>query len=69
MCAALGILWDPAALDRYTAVGTVTGNMKRKPDSRISLPEPSEAAARAESELLKLSGYDELLSVLVARVI
>jgi hypothetical protein len=64
MCAALGIPWDPTALDRYSAVGTVTGNMTRSADSRIALPEPSDAAVHAESELLKLSGYDHLLSIL-----
>lgn len=62
MCAALGISWDPAVLNRYSAVGTVTGNLTRKAESTISLPEPSDAAAHAESELLKLPGYNGLLS-------
>lgn len=64
MCATLGIVWDPTALDRYSAVETVTGNMTRTTDSTITAPEPSEASDQAESELFKLPGYDDLLNVL-----
>lgn len=64
MCATLGIRWDPAALDRYSTVETVTGNMARKANSTITLPGRSDAAAQAERELSKLSGYEELLSLL-----
>lgn len=62
MCAALGIGWDPAALDRYSAVETVTGNMTRNGDSTITLPALSNAAVCAESELIKLPGYAHLLN-------
>jgi hypothetical protein len=64
MCTTLGIRWDPRALDRFSAVKTVTGDMTKLTDSTITLPKPSDASAQAESELLKLPGYNELLSVL-----
>ncbi len=64
MCATLRVHWDPTVLERFSAVGTVTGNMTRKIDSTITMPEPSDASAQAESELFKLPGYDDLRSVL-----
>lgn len=64
MCATLGIVWDHTALDRYSDVETVTGNMTQETDATITAPEPSEKSAQAESELLKLPGYGDLLSAL-----
>jgi hypothetical protein len=64
MCGALGIGWDPAVVNKYLTVGTVTGNFKRNADSSINLPAPSIAAASAQSELIKLPGYCGLLEAL-----
>jgi hypothetical protein len=64
MCATLGIRFEPTVLERYSAVDAVTGNLMRNAESSIALPEPSEAARQAESELRKLPSYGGLLDAL-----
>lgn len=61
MCASLGIPWDPVALERFSSVDTVTGNMGRRYDPVIRAPAKSEAATLAEKELQQFISYRELL--------
>jgi hypothetical protein len=61
MLAILGVPWDSAALERFSSIENVTGNMRRKSDAAIREPKRTAAADRAHEELDRLPGYGELL--------
>lgn len=62
ICACMGIAWDSHALDRFSSIETVTGNMRRSKDMEIRKPQKTEAASLAEEELRRFSSYNVLLS-------
>jgi hypothetical protein len=60
----LGIPWHPVALDHFSQVESVTGNMQKRNETRISAGVRSAAALDAERELAESPHYSTLIETL-----
>jgi hypothetical protein len=64
LAASLGIPWDPIALDHFSQVESVTGNMQKRNETKINVGIRSRAALDAERELVESPGYNALIETL-----
>jgi hypothetical protein len=60
----LGVPWHPVALDHFSQVESVTGNMQKRNETRISVGVRSAAALDAEHELAESPRYNTLIETL-----
>jgi hypothetical protein len=64
LAASLGIPWDPVALDHFSQVQSVTGNMQKRNETEIKVSARSAAALDADRELNESPGYNILIETL-----
>jgi len=64
LAASLGIPWDPVALDHFSQVESVTGNMRKRNEKEIKVNTRSAAALDTEGELLQSPRYNSLIETL-----
>jgi hypothetical protein len=64
LAASLGIPWDPLALDHFSQIESVTGNMQKRNETKIGVGVRSPAALDAERELVESSCYSTLMETL-----
>lgn len=69
ICASLDIPWTASALDHFSTVEAMTGNMARRNETRISAPARSDAASLAERELGRCPSYGDLLNEMTYRTL
>lgn len=60
----LGIPWHTVALEQFSQVDSVTGNLRSRSETKIGRSRRSAAAMAAERELTELAGYARLIEML-----